>query len=258
MKVVILCGGLGMRLREETEFRPKPLVAIGERPILWHIMKHYAGHGFTEFVLCLGYKGELIKRYFLDYHLKQSAVTVELGSPPAVEVHRQPDEAGWRITMVPTGALALTGARIKRIEPYIEEDNFHLTYGDGVADVDLTKLVEFHEQHGKAATVTSVFPPARFGELQTQGSQVTCFREKPQVQSGQISGGFFVLNRRVFDYIEDDDNCNFESGPLAALAGDGELMSREHEGFWQCMDTQRDLNLLRDMWASGKAPWKTW
>jgi glucose-1-phosphate cytidylyltransferase len=234
------------------------MVAIGHRPIVWHIMKRYAEFGHDDFILCLGYKGEMIKDYFLSYHLTSGDVRVKLGQPPEISVLRQPDESGWSITLADTGLHAMTGARIKRIEPYVEGDEFMLTYGDGVCDVDFDKLLAFHRAHGKIATVTGVFPPARFGELVTQGDRVTRFREKPQVQEGLISGGFFVLDRRVFDYLVEEDDCIFERGPLARLAEEGEMMVYRHELFWQCMDTKRDLDLLQEMWASGQAPWVCW
>ncbi|MEW6281048.1 MAG: glucose-1-phosphate cytidylyltransferase [Candidatus Eremiobacterota bacterium] len=258
MKVVILCGGLGMRLREETEFRPKPLVEVGGRPILWHIMKHYAAHGFREFVLCLGYKGELLKHYFLNYHLLNSSFTVELGHPPRVELHSNSQEDGWKVTLVDTGPLAQTGARLKRVERFVTEPHWLMTYGDGVCDVNLNELIAFHHREGRLATVTGVRPPARFGEIAMEGTAAREFREKPQTTDGRISGGFFVLDRRVFDYLEDEDSCNFEKGPLSRIADEGQLTVYCHEGFWQCMDTYRDLVLLNDLWNSGEAPWRTW
>lgn len=258
MKVVLLCGGLGMRLREETEFRPKPMVAIGHRPIIWHIMKRYAAYGHTDFVLCLGYKGEMLKDYFLSYHLTSGDIEVTLGQPPLVQVKRAPEESGWKVTLADTGLNAMTGARIKKVERYVDGDEFMLTYGDGVADLDFDKLLAFHRSHGKLATVTGVFPPARFGELVTAGDQVIDFREKPQVQEGRISGGFFVLNRKIFSYLNEDDDCVFERGPLAKLAEDGEMMIYRHDSFWQCMDNKRDLDLLLEMWESSRAPWVCW
>lgn len=247
-----------MRLREETEFRPKPLVAIGERPIVWHIMKRYAAFGHQDFILCLGYKGEMLKDYFLNYHLTCGDVRVTLGQPPQVDVLRPSEEAGWSVVLADTGIASQTGARIKKIESYVDGEEFMLTYGDGVSDIDFDQLLAFHRAHGKLATVTGVFPPARFGELATSGAQVTDFREKPQVQEGRISGGFFVLNRRVFDYLSLDDGCIFERGPLAQLAKEGQLMMYRHDAFWQCMDTRRDLDLLLEMWGSREAPWVCW
>jgi glucose-1-phosphate cytidylyltransferase len=258
LKVVILCGGRGSRLNEETGLRPKPLVEIGGRPILWHIMKLYAHHGFKDFVLCLGYKGDMIKSYFLNYHCLNSDLTVELSYPPRLEFHRSPSEEGWRVTLADTGLEAMTGARLKRVERYVDGDTFMLTYGDGVADIDLQELVAFHRSHGRLATVTGVRPPARFGELVVEDGMALEFREKPQVRTGRISGGFFVLDRRVFDYVEADDSCNFERGPLATLAREHQLMVYPHDGFWQCMDTYRDWMLLNEMWEKQGAPWKVW
>ncbi len=247
-----------MRLREETEFRPKPLVQVGERPILWHIMKHYAAFGQKHFVLCLGYRGDQIKHYFLNYFVTHQALTVRLTNPPQVDLHGEPEERDWRITLADTGHAAQTGARLKKIEPYIQEEDFFLTYGDGVSDVSISELLTFHQSHGKIATVTGVRPPARFGELLSEGNQVRQFREKPLAQEGRISGGFMVLNRRVFDYLDERDSCSFEHGPLAQLADDGQLMVHHHDGFWQCMDTYRDLQLLNQMWDSQERPWVTW
>jgi glucose-1-phosphate cytidylyltransferase len=257
MKVVLLCGGLGMRLREETEFRPKPMIEVGGRPILWHIMKTYAHHGLSDFVLCLGYRADVVKRYFLEYETMRNDFTVELGKPDAVSIHGSHGERGWRVTLADTGATANTGARVKRVERYIDGDTFLLTYGDGVADIDVTALLRFHEKHGKVATVTGVRPPARFGELITARGAVREFREKPQASQGMINGGFFVLDRRAFQYLEDDDACVFEREPLERLAKDGELMVYEHPGFWQCLDTPRDLQHLQELWRDG-APWKIW
>jgi glucose-1-phosphate cytidylyltransferase len=257
MKVVLLCGGLGMRLREETEFRPKPMIEVGGRPIVWHIMKAYAHHGFTEFVLCLGYRAEVVKRYFLEYEAMRSDFTVELGKPGALAFHGAHGERGWKVTLADTGASANTGARVKRVERHIDGDTFMLTYGDGVANVDVSALLAFHRAHGRIATVTGVRPPARFGELITAGDAVREFREKPQTSQGIINGGFFVLNRQVFSYLDDDDGCVLEREPLERLAKDGELMVYEHPGFWQCLDTPRDLQHLQEMWREG-APWNIW
>jgi glucose-1-phosphate cytidylyltransferase len=257
MKVVLLCGGLGMRLREETEFRPKPMIEVGGRPILWHIMKTFAHHGLTDFVLCLGYRADVVKRYFLEYETMRSDFTVELGNPASLAFHGGHHERGWRVTLADTGATANTGARIKRIERYVDGDTFLLTYGDGVADIDLTALLTFHQSHGKIATVTGVRPPARFGELITLEGAVREFREKPQASQGLINGGFFVLGREAFRYLEDDDACVLEREPLERMAKDAELMVYEHPGFWQCLDTPRDLQHLQDLWREG-APWKIW
>jgi glucose-1-phosphate cytidylyltransferase len=256
VKVVILCGGMGTRLREETEFKPKPMVEIGGKPILWHIMKIYAFHGFKDFVLCLGYKGEKIKEYILNYEMMSCDITVKLGSGN-VKVHNSPQEQGWQITLADTGKNAMTGARVKRIEKYVDGDFFMLSYGDGVADIDIKKLLEFHKSHGKIGTVTGVRPSSRFGELVIEGGQVVEFSEKPQIQDGFINGGFFVFNKNFFGYLKDDDDCTLEGEPLEHLASDGELIIYKHKGFWQCMDTYRDMTLLNDLWKT-KSPWKVW
>lgn len=258
MKVVLLCGGLGMRLREETEFRPKPMIEIGGRPILWHIMKGYAHYGFNDFVLCLGYKAEVIKRYFLEYESMRNDFTIELGSSEAVVFHGNHRERGWRVTLADTDLRANTGARVKRIERYIDGDTFMLTYGDGVADIHLHELVRFHKAHGKIGTVTGVRPSSRFGELVTAGDAVTEFREKRQISQGFINGGFFVFHRRIFEYLDADDGCVLEREPLERLAKDGELMMYAHTGFWQCLDTPRDLQRLQELWQHGAPPWKVW
>ncbi|MHB2018503.1 MAG: glucose-1-phosphate cytidylyltransferase [Candidatus Xenobia bacterium] len=258
MKVVILCGGQGMRIREETEFRPKPMIEIGHRPILWHIMKLYAAHGFREFILCLGYKGDFIKNWFINYPYMNSDFTVVLGQSARIEVESNPCE-DWRVTLVDTGYDSMTGARVKRIQRYVQDDAFMLTYGDGLADVDVGKLLEFHRRHGRLATITGVRPPSRWGELVVDGdSRVQQFREKPQIQEGFINGGFMVLKREVFDYLSDDPACNFERGPMERLVEDGQMMVFPHDGFWQAMDTYRDLRLLNDMWESGAPPWRVW
>jgi len=258
MKTVILCGGMGTRLREETEFRPKSMVEIGGRPILWHIMKGYASHGLNDFILCLGYRADVIKSYFFNYHLLNQDFTIRLGSPDRVSFHGNHLEHDWNITLADTGIDALTGARVKRIQPYITEDTFMLTYGDGVADVDIRKLLDFHRAHGKIGTVTGVRPPSRFGELQLESDQVVQFSEKPQVSSGFINGGFFVFNKGFFNYVSEDDTCALEGAPLEQLARDGELKVYTHTGFWQCMDTSRDLKRLRELWESGQPQWKVW
>jgi len=256
-KVVILCGGRGTRMEEETEVRPKPMVEIGGRPILWHIMKIYAHYGFDEFILCLGYKGRVIKEYFLNYEAMNSDFTLKLGSNDFVFYNRS-REKNWQITFVDTGENAQTGARVKRIEKYIDGDLFMLTYGDGVADIDIKKLFNFHIKHGKIGTVTGVHPSSRFGELIIKSNQVIKFGEKPQVKEGFINGGFFVFRREFFKYLKDDDNCFMEKEPLEKLAEDGELKVYLHEGFWQCMDTRRELDILNRLWASGNPPWKVW
>lgn len=258
VQVAILCGGYGTRLKEETEFKPKPMVRIGERPILWHIMKHYAHYGIRDFILVLGYKGEMIKDYFFNYELLNSDVTIELGRSDGLIIHRKTDEIGWRITLADTGEKTLKGGRLKRIERYITGDNFMMTYGDGVSTVDLHALQKFHEQHRKIATVTGVSPAARFGELKLQGDRVLSFSEKPQGGKEYINAGFFVFNRKIFDYLSADENCDFEYGPLERIAQENELMIWRHEGFWGCMDTQRDVDSLNKAWSEGNAAWKVW
>ena len=257
MKVVILCGGLGTRLREETEFRPKAMVNIGDKPILWHIMKIYAAYGHKDFVLALGYKGDMIKSYFCHYELMNNDVTIELGEPGKICIHQGHEENGWKITLANTGEDTLKGTRLKRIQKYITGDSFMVTYGDGVADIDLNALVSFHKSHGKLATLTGISLASRFGELKVKGDSVEAFSEKPENGSGLINGGFFVLNRGVFDYLSDDDSCDFEIGALEEIARQGELMVYKHKGFWACMDTLRDCNYLNELWREGKAPWKT-
>ncbi len=258
MQVVILCGGFGTRLREETEFKPKPMVKIGERPILWHIMKHYAHHGITEFVLVLGHKGEAIKEYFYNYEILNSDVTLELGQRDSFEIHNRHDEAGWRITLADTGERTLKGGRLKRVERYITGETFMMTYGDGVSDVDLSTLLDWHQSHGRLATVTGVSSISRFGELKLSGDRVTSFSEKPEQTSDYINAGFFVFNRGVFDYLTPDENCDFEFGAMEQIARDDELMIYRHGGFWACMDTQRDVDYLNDLWGRGEAPWKVY
>ena len=258
MKVVILCGGLGTRLREETEFRPKPMVEIGGKPILWHIMKIYAHYGFKEFIFCLGYKGEMIKEYFYNYEVLNNDFTIELGDKKNIEIHSNHNEKGWRITLADTGDKALKGARLKRVEKYIDGDLFMVTYGDGVANVDIKSLLAFHQKHGKLATVTGINPAARFGELKVNGSQVEHFREKPKDGDGLVNGGFFVFNREIFDYLSADDLCDLEEGPLEKIAQEEKLMVYEHTGFWACMDTLRDMDYLNELWQQNKAAWKVW
>ncbi|WP_285905650.1 glucose-1-phosphate cytidylyltransferase [Pseudodesulfovibrio pelocollis] len=259
MEVVILCGGLGTRLREETEFRPKPMVNIGQRPILWHIMKIYALYGHTEYVLPLGYKGDMIRDYFMNYEWMNNDVTLELGKPEKLCLHNCHSEAGWRITLADTGLNTLKGGRLKRVEKYIKGDHFMVTYGDGVADVNLDALVNFHKSHGKIATLTGVNPAKRFGELDVEGEAVRSFREKPE-NAGEnlINGGFFIFNRKIFDYLKPDADCDLEYGPLEDLARAGQLMVRRHDGFWACMDTLRDTEYLNRLWDQGEAAWKIW
>ena len=258
MQVMILCGGMGTRLREETEVRPKPMVEIGGRPILWHIMKSYAVHGFTDFVICLGYKGERIKEYFLNYEAMNNDFTVELGRRESIAFHEGHREHGWRVTLVDTGYNTATGARIKRASRYLTGDRFMLTYGDGVSNVDLGRLLAFHQSHRTLATVTGVHPASRFGELLVSGERVRQFSEKPQTHEGVVNGGFFVLERGALDYLTDDPGCVLEREPLERLAAGGQLSVYLHDGFWQCMDTYRDYQMLNQLWDSGSAEWKTW
>jgi len=259
MKCVILCGGIGTRLREETEYRPKPMVNIGPRPILWHIMKIFAHYGHTDFVLPLGYKGDIIKDYFSHYELMNTDVTIELGKPNGIYLHQSHDEKGWKITLADTGENTLKGGRIKRVQKYVGKETFLLTYGDGVADIDLDKLIKFHRSHGRIATVTGINPLARFGEMQIQGNSVTSFREKPQdMESGLACGGFFVFEEKVFDYLSEEESSDLEYGALERLADEGQLMVYRHDGFWYCMDTLRDVEALNKMWNEGNAPWKIW
>jgi glucose-1-phosphate cytidylyltransferase len=255
MKVIILAGGLGTRLAEETQVKPKPMIEVGGKPILWHIMKHYAHHGFTEFAVALGYKGDIIKRYFLNYTLDSTNLTVNLASG---EIIRQQDVTEkWTVHLIDTGLHTVTGGRIKRLAPLIGRETFLVTYGDGVSNVDLQALLKFHRAHGKLATVTAVRPPARFGGLCFEQDQVVQFTEKPQIGEGWINGGYFVLEPEVLDYIQ-GDATSFEQQPLEGLVADGQLMAYRHHDFWQCMDTMRDHRLLETLWASGKAPWQVW
>lgn len=258
MKVVILAGGKGTRIAEESEFRPKPMIKIGEKPILWHIMKIYAQYGYTDFVICLGYKGEMIKQHFLNYKALNSDFTITLGDHDNVKIHGNNSEDHWTVTLADTGLEAQTGSRIKKIERYIDTDLFMLTYGDGVADINIKELISFHLSHNKIGTLTGVPPSSRFGELMVDGKKVKKFAEKPNVTEGHINGGFFVFDKRIFDYVTEDDNCRFEKEPLEQLAKDGELMIYTHDGFWQCMDTMRDMALLNSLWKQNQAPWKIW
>jgi len=257
MKVVILCGGFGTRLREETESRPKPMVEVGGKPVVWHIMKTFAHHGFNDFVLCLGYKGEVIKNYFLNYESLNNDFTIDLGTGKR-ELHSARNEDNWRVTLVDTGLNTMTGGRVKRVEPYIDGDRFMLTYGDGVTDLNINELLDFHEKSGKIGTVTGVSPPSHYGELGINGQQVVSFREKPQSQGSFISGGYFVLNREFFKYLSDDENCVLEREPLERLTEEGQLSVYTHRGFWQCMDTYRDYLFLNELWEQDKATWKVW
>ncbi|MEM9340743.1 MAG: glucose-1-phosphate cytidylyltransferase [Bacteroidota bacterium] len=256
MKAVILAGGLGTRLSEETSIKPKPMVEIGGKPILWHIMKQYSSHGIQDFIICCGYKGYVIKEYFANYFLHMSDVTFDM-SYNQMEVHHKRAEP-WTVTLVDTGEDSMTGGRLRRVKNYVKNEKaFCFTYGDGVGDVDIAKSIAFHEQHGKKATLTATFPPGRFGALDIVDGCVSSFKEKPKGDGAMINGGFFVLSPDVIDYIDGDD-CVWEQYPLNQLAADGELMAFEHVGFWQPMDTLRDKVYLEKLWESDKAPWKTW
>lgn len=257
MKAVILAGGLGTRISEETHLKPKPMIEIGGKPILWHIMKMYSAHGVNDFVICCGYKGYLIKEYFANYFLHMSDVTFDMANN-SMEVHEHKAEP-WRVTLVDTGEGTLTGGRLKRVARYVEnEEAFCFTYGDGVSDVDIAQAIKFHRKNGKFATVTAVQPPGRYGAIERNGnSLVTGFVEKPRGDGGSINGGFFVLSPKVLDLINGDQS-SWEAGPLTKLAAMGEMMAFEHQGFWQPMDTLREKNLLEELWESGKAPWKIW
>jgi glucose-1-phosphate cytidylyltransferase len=256
MKAVILAGGLGTRISEETHLKPKPMIEIGGKPILWHIMKMYSAYDINDFVICCGYKGYVIKEYFANYFLHMSDVTFDMANNQ-MQVHQQKAEP-WRVTLVDTGENTLTGGRLKRVAEYIkEEDAFCFTYGDGVSDVDIGALVRYHQQHGKLATLTAVLPPGRYGALERSGDQVTRFVEKPRGDGGVINGGFFVLSPSCLDFIE-GDSSGWESKPLAELSAMGEMMAYEHRGFWQPMDTLREKNMLDELWRSNRAPWKVW
>ncbi len=257
MKAVILAGGFGSRLSEETTLRPKPMVEIGGRPILWHIMNTYAFHGVTEFIIALGYKGEIIKEYFLNFYAINSDISVDL-SRGATTVHEDGSQPNWKVHLVDTGMYTQTGGRLKRLQKWLADDEtFMFTYGDGVADLDIKALLAFHKAHGKLATVTIVRSPARFGRIGINGDRVEEFYEKPEASEGWINGGYFVLNRDAIDYIEGDETI-WERDPVERLARDGQLMGYRHSGFWSCMDTLKEKNILEDLWASGKAPWKIW
>jgi len=258
MQVVILCGGLGTRLREETEFRPKPLVEVGGHPLLWHIMKLYAHHGFKDFVLCLGYRGNMIKEYFLNYEAMMGDFTITLGQRRQITYHGAHREQDFHVTLADTGPDTMTGGRIKRVEEYIAGDTFMCTYGDGVGDIDIAKLLDFHHSHKRLATLTAVRPQSRYGTLEfaNSGPAVSHFNEKPTLD-GLISAGFFIFNRAVLDYL-DGDECVLEREPLDRLASDGQLMAYRHDGMWHGMDTYRDVLQMNDMWNNGTAGWKVW
>lgn len=257
MKVVILCGGLGTRLREETEYRPKPMVPVGNRPILWHIMKHFAAFGHKEFILCLGYKGDVIKDYFRNYHWNTSDVSLQLGANPKIAYHNTHDEEDWSVTLVDTGDKTMTGGRLKRVLKFIDEDEFLLTYGDGVSDVNIDELLSFHREKGVAATLTAVRPSGRFGELALTDGLVSNFLEKPKDGHAYINGGFFVLNKSIDALLTGDDSI-LERTPLESLSQSDQLAAYPHNGYWQCMDNIREMEMLNELWSSGNAPWKTW
>lgn len=256
IKTIILCGGLGTRLREETEFRPKPMVNIGNKPILWHIMKIYAHYGLKDFILCLGYKGEMIKEYFYNYKILNNDFTIKLDDNKNIEIHNN-NEEDWKVTLVDTGEKALKGARLKRIEKYVDGEYLMVTYGDGVANIDINSLLEFHRSHGKVATLTGISSASRFGELKIDGDKVISFAEKPDNIHQLINGGFFIFNKTIFNYLSVDDNCDLESGALEKVAKEGQLMVYKHKGFWACMDTLRDVDYLNDLWQKNK-PWAIW
>ena len=255
MKVVLLAGGFGTRISEESQFKPKPMIEIGGKPILWHIMKEYASFGFSEFVICTGYKQHVIKEYFSNYALYNSDITFDFQSENKMKIHNNFSEP-WKVTIVDTGLNSLTGWRIKLVQPYIGDETFMMTYGDGVCNVDMNELVKFHKSHGKACTITAVKPEGRFGILDLCKGKVQSFREKSQEDVGYINGGYMVMEPKIFDYIQ--SNVMFERAPMEALADDGELMAYRHNGFWQCMDTMRDKDKLEEMWLNGNAPWKVW
>lgn len=259
MKIVILAGGFGTRIRGVAEDIPKPMIPIGPYPILWHIMKYYASFGHFKFVLCLGHKGNVIREFFINYESYTRDITLELGNSKAPSFHSIHDERDWKVTLASTGINAMTGARIARIARYIDDEDFMLTYGDGVGDIDLDALMDFHKSHGKILTVTGVRPPGRFGELRCNSEGIVSeFNEKPQATGGRISGGYFVANRRLFDYLSDDKNLVFEQEPMKQLVEEENLMVYEHDGFWQPMDTARDYELLNSLYEKGDAPWVRW
>lgn len=257
MKVIILAGGYGTRISEESHLKPKPMIEIGDTPIIWHIMKSYSHYGFNEFIICCGYKGYAIKEYFADYYLHRSDVTFDFGKGNEMIVHNNVSEP-WRVTLVDTGLNTMTGGRIKRISNYIGNETFMLTYGDGVCDVNIKKLVDFHKKHGKMATITAIQPGGRFGVVEIDGNNsILEFKEKTKEDGGWINGGFMVLDPKILEFIKDDTTI-FEKYPLERAANEGELVAYKHNGFWQCMDTLRDRMLLEELWASGQAPWKAW
>lgn len=256
MKVIILAGGLGTRISEESYLKPKPMIEIGDQPILWHIMKYYSSFGFHDFIICCGYKGHVIKEYFADYYLHRSDVTFDFSDENRMTVHQNVAEP-WRVTLVDTGLMTQTGGRVKRVQKYIGDESFMLTYGDGVGDIDLNALLAQHQTSTKIVTLTGIQPGGRFGVLDVDGQSVTGFREKAKEDGGWINGGFMVLEPEIFNRL-DDDNCVLEREPLECLAREGQLGIYRHSGFWQCMDTQRDKNRLEELWQNGSAPWRVW
>lgn len=256
MKAVILAGGLGTRISEESHLRPKPMITIGDKPILWHIMKIYSAHGINDFIICLGYKGYVVKEYFANYFLHMSNVTFDMENN-SMEVHQQHAEP-WKVSLIDTGEDTMTGGRIKRIKPYVGNEDFCVTYGDGLSDIDITAEIAFHKKHGKLATVAAIQPPGRYGALNIENETVDSFYEKPAGDGSWVNGGFFILNPALIDKYIKDDSTHFEQEPLRTLATDGQLKAFQHRGFWQPMDTLREKNLLEDLWCSGKAPWKKW
>lgn len=260
MKVAILCGGYGTRIRDVADDIPKPMIPVGGYPILWHIMKYYSEAGHNDFVLCLGYKKQVIKSFFLNYEAHTRDCTVNLGTSGSIEYHNMHSEVNWRVTLADTGLASMTGARVRRIREYVDGDeSFMLTYGDGVGDVDLDRLLRFHKEHGKILTVTGVRPPGRFGELMSDSTGlITEFNEKPQASGGRINGGFFICRKEIFEYLTDDEGLVFEQEPIRNLVRDGQMMVYEHNGFWQPMDTYRDYSLLNRLWNGGDAPWAVW
>ena len=258
MKVVLLAGGYGTRISEESQFKPKPMIEIGGKPILWHIMKEYSHYGFNEFIICAGYKQHVIKEWFADYYLHNSDITFDFANSNRMTIHNNVAEP-WKVTIVDTGLNTMTGGRIKRIKKYIGDEDFLMTYGDGVADIDINKLVEFHKSHGKIATLTAVHVDQRFGvlDIDRESLSVNAFREKSQADGSRINAGYMVMKPAIFDYIQ-GDNTVFEQTPLRTLAAEGQLKAYKHNGFWQCMDTKREMERLEDLWAGGNAPWKVW
>lgn len=260
MKTVILCGGLGTRIRDVADNVPKPMISVGQLPILWHLMKYYANYGHHEFVLCLGYKGKMIKDFFLNYEAYTKDCTIQLGRLPSIEFHDAQDEVDWKITLAETGLDTMTGGRIHRIKQYVQQDeHFFMTYGDGLSNIDLDRLLAFHLEHGRILTVTGVRPPGRFGELVSgEDGVIAEFNEKPQVSGALISGGFFVCHRDIFNYLDETESLVFEQGPMKSLVKDKQLVMYEHEGFWQCMDTHRDWQFLNSLFDKREAPWMIW